>query len=69
MLLKGCKREFPDCPVIRTLHFHCMGHRFVPWSGNSDTKMVHATQHTPIPPKKVARARGRRKTCQETKST
>ena len=27
-------REFPGSPVVRTLCFHCRGHRFDPWSGN-----------------------------------
>ena len=27
-------REFPDVPVVKTLCFHCRGHRFHPWSGN-----------------------------------
>ena len=26
--------EFPGGPVIRTLHFHCSGPGFNPWSGN-----------------------------------
>ena len=26
--------EFPGCPVVRTLSFHCREHRFDPWSGN-----------------------------------
>ena len=28
--------DFPGGPVVRTLCFHCRGHRFDPWSGNSD---------------------------------
>ena len=28
--------EFPGCPVVRTLSFHCREHRFDPWSGNQD---------------------------------
>ena len=27
-------RDFPGCPVVRALHFHCRGHRFDSWSGN-----------------------------------
>ena len=27
-------RDFPGCPVVRTLGFHCRGCRFDPWSGN-----------------------------------
>ena len=27
-------REFPGGPVVKTLHFHCRGHRFNLWSGN-----------------------------------
>ena len=23
-------REFPNCPVVRTLHFHCRSPRFIP---------------------------------------
>ena len=26
--------EFSDSPVVRTLHFHCRGQGFDPWSGN-----------------------------------
>ena len=26
--------EFPGCPVVRTLPFHCRGHRFDRWWGN-----------------------------------
>ena len=26
--------NFPGGPVVRTLHFHCKGHGFNPWSGN-----------------------------------
>ena len=28
--------HFPGGPVVKTLHFHCRGHRFDPWSGNYD---------------------------------
>ena len=24
----------PDSSVVKTLHFHCRGHRFIPWLGN-----------------------------------
>ena len=27
---------FPGGPVVRALSFHCRGHWFDPWSGNSD---------------------------------
>ena len=27
-------RDFPGCLAVRTLFFHCMGHRFDSWSGN-----------------------------------
>ena len=27
-------RDFPGSPVVKTLHFHCRGRRFNPWSGN-----------------------------------
>ena len=27
-------RGFPSSSVVRTLYFHCIGHRFNPWSGN-----------------------------------
>ena len=34
----GCKitnmRDFSGGPVVKTLRFHCRGHRFDPWSGN-----------------------------------
>ena len=36
MTFKGWGREFPGCPVVRTLYFHCQGRRFNPWSGNKD---------------------------------
>ena len=26
--------DFPDGPVVKTLSFHCRGHRFDPWFGN-----------------------------------
>ena len=26
-------RGFPSSSVVRTLYFHCIGHRFNPWSG------------------------------------
>ena len=29
-------RDFPGCPVVRTLCFQRMGHRFQLWSGNED---------------------------------
>ena len=29
-------RNFPGGLVVMTLHFHCRGHRFDPWSGNQD---------------------------------
>ena len=29
-------REFPGGPVVRTLHFHFMGHGFDPWLENQD---------------------------------
>ena len=28
------RREFPGNPVLKTLHFHCRGCGFDPWSGN-----------------------------------
>ena len=28
--------DFPGGPVVKTLHFHCRGHRFDPWSGYQD---------------------------------
>ena len=31
---KVSKWEFPGGPVIRTLNFHCQGHRFNTWLGN-----------------------------------
>ena len=27
-------RDFPCGPVVKTLCFHCRGHRFDPWLGN-----------------------------------
>ena len=35
-------KEFPGDPVIRTLHFHCQGPRFIPGQG---TKILQATLH------------------------
>ena len=32
--------DFPRGPVVETLHFHCMGHGFEPWSG----KIPHAAE-------------------------
>ena len=32
-LFKVYCQEFPLGPVVRTLRFHCRGHRFDPWSG------------------------------------
>ena len=34
--LKYKNRKFSDSPVIKTLHFHCRGWGFDPWSGNYD---------------------------------
>ena len=34
--LKKARGDFPGGPPVRTLHFHCRGHGFDPWSGNSD---------------------------------
>ena len=36
---RPCQRpwgDFPGGPAVRTLSFHCRGHRFDPWSGNED---------------------------------
>ena len=35
-ILKMTQQEFPGSPEVRALCFHCRGHRFDPWSGNSD---------------------------------
>ena len=35
-LRKYCRRDFPGGPVVKTLRFHCRGHRFDPWLGNYD---------------------------------
>ena len=32
-------KEFPGGPVVRSLWFHCRGHRFDPWSGNLRSHM------------------------------
>ena len=32
--LKIGNRDFPGGPVVKTLHFHCRGYGFDPWSGN-----------------------------------
>ena len=34
MRLKNIRWDFPGGPVVKTLCFHCKGHRFGPWSGN-----------------------------------
>ena len=34
VILKGLARDFPGSPVVKTLHFHCRGHRFDPWLGS-----------------------------------
>ena len=34
VVLRQAVREFPGGPVVRTLCFHCRGHRFEPWLGN-----------------------------------
>ena len=34
----------PGGPVVRTLCFHCKGHKFHPWSGNQGTKIPQAVQ-------------------------
>ena len=34
-------KDFSGGPVVKTLHFHCRGHKFNPWSGS---KVPHATQ-------------------------
>ena len=28
--------------MVRSLHFHCRGHRFVPWLGNQDPASLEA---------------------------
>ena len=33
-ILEDKKQDFPGSPVVKTLSFHCMGHRFDPWLGN-----------------------------------
>ena len=30
------KRDFPGCPVVRSLSSQCRGHRFDLWLGNKD---------------------------------
>ena len=39
--------EFPGCPVVRTLPFHCRGHRFDPWWGNQGPAS-HTAKQTKI---------------------
>ena len=34
--------DFPSSPVIRTLHFHCKGCEFNPWTGNN---ILHTVWH------------------------
>ena len=33
-LLKHFFQDFPDGPMVKTLHSQCRGHRFDPWSGS-----------------------------------
>ena len=33
-------QDFPGCPMVRTLCFHCTGHRFRTWSGNYLSKVI-----------------------------
>ena len=33
-LSKDSLGDFSGSPVVRTLYFHCRGHRYDPWSGN-----------------------------------
>ena len=35
--------DFPGGAVVKTLWFHCKGHKFDPWLG---PKIPHITQHT-----------------------
>ena len=49
--LKTDSRESPGSPTVWTLHFHCRGHRFDPWSGG--IKITQAEQHgSPFPKKR-----------------
>ena len=32
--LKRASWDFPGCPVVKTLHFHCRGRVVNPWLGN-----------------------------------
>ena len=34
--------EFPGSPVVGRLHFHCRGHKFIPWLGNQDPASLEA---------------------------
>ena len=31
---RGIGWDFPGGPVVKTLYFHCRGHKFNPWWGN-----------------------------------
>ena len=42
MLYRNGYGEFPGASMVRTLYFHCRGHRFDPWSGNYN-KIPHAS--------------------------
>ena len=33
-ICNNCLRDFPGCPVVKALNFHCRGCGFEPWSGN-----------------------------------
>ena len=34
-------KDFPGDPVVKTLHLHCMGHRFDPKSGKFHSSHTH----------------------------
>ena len=44
--------DFPGRSVVKTLNFHCRGHRFNSWSGKQDPTCCTAS-HTPPTPKQT----------------
>jgi len=42
---RGFYWDFPGGPVVKTLHFHCRGHRFGPLFPGQGTKIPLASWH------------------------
>ena len=41
--------DFPGGPTVKTPHFHCRGHRFNPWPGNSKASACNVGDMGSIP--------------------